>query len=52
MSRKSLPYRFFAEHLIVADSGRGLLLFDYLSSIEAQEQRYGADFATFSLNGN
>ena len=49
MSRKSLPRTFFVEHLIAAASGHGLLLFDYLASIEAQEQRYGADFALFRL---
>jgi recombination protein U len=49
VSRKSLPRKFFVEHLIAATSGQGLVLFDYLASIEGQEQRYGADFSSFQL---
>ncbi len=45
VARKSLPYTFFAQHLTAARSGRGLILFDYLASIELQEQRYGADYS-------
>ncbi len=43
--RKSLPHLFFREHLIAAPPGRGLILFDYLASLEAQEARYGNGLA-------
>jgi recombination protein U len=48
--RKSLPYQFFVESLTPAPVGKGLLLFDYLAAIAAQEQRYGCDFANLSLS--
>ncbi len=48
-SRKSLPYHFFAEHLTPAPPGKGLIIFDYLSAIEAQERRYGRNYARFQL---
>lgn len=48
-ARKSLPHLFFAERLTPAPPGKGLLLFDYLDAIEAQEQRYGSDFARLQL---
>ena len=47
--RKSLPYRFFVEHLVAAPPGKGFLLFDYLVAIEAQEVRYGPQFTAFSV---
>ena len=47
-SRKSLPYHFFAEHLIAAQQGKGMLIFDYLTAIEEQEKRYKSDYAAFS----
>src|SRR5262249_1456806 len=43
-TRKSLPYSFFAEHLIAAPPGKGLILFDYLSAVEEQERLYGRNF--------
>jgi len=46
---KSLPYRFFVEHLSLAPAGKGLLMFDYLSAVEAQERRYGRDFTRLRL---
>ena len=48
-TRKSLPYQFFADQLTVAPPGKGLILFDYLAAIEAQEQRYARDFSAFTL---
>ncbi|MFN0087184.1 MAG: Holliday junction resolvase RecU [Blastocatellia bacterium] len=47
--RKSLPYPFFREHLIPAPSGRGMILFDYLLSVEEQERRYGCGLSEFEL---
>lgn len=47
--RKSLPQQFFTESLIVAPAGKGLLLFDYLTAIAEQEQRYGQDFEQLRL---
>jgi recombination protein U len=47
--RKSLPYRFFDEHLTPAPAGRSLLIFDYLAAIFEQEERYGRDFRRFEL---
>jgi penicillin-binding protein-related factor A (putative recombinase) len=46
-SRKSLPYQFFADHLTAAQPGKGFVIFDYLTAIEAQEQRFGRDFSQF-----
>jgi recombination protein U len=46
-SRRSLPYRFFADHLTTAQPGKGFVIFDYLIAIEAQEQRFGRDFSRF-----
>jgi recombination protein U len=43
VARKSLPYRFFSEHLIPAPQGKGLIIYDYLKSIEEQERLYGPD---------
>jgi penicillin-binding protein-related factor A (putative recombinase) len=48
-SRKSLPHRFFAAHLIPARAGKGLLIYDYLAAIAEQEQRYGRDYRKFVL---
>jgi penicillin-binding protein-related factor A (putative recombinase) len=47
--RKSIPYRFFVDHLIAAPAGKGMILFDYLQAIEEQEERYGLDFARIVL---
>jgi recombination protein U len=47
--RKSLPYHIFADYLVPAPPGKGLLLFDYLSAIAEQEQIYGRDFAGLRL---
>ncbi len=49
-TRKSLPYQFFAEHLVPAPAGKGLLIFDYLWAIEEQERRYGRAFTGLQLN--
>ncbi len=48
-SRKSLPYRFFAENLAPAPPGKGLIIFDYLTAIEEQERRYGRGYEDFVL---
>lgn len=42
--RKSLPYEFFERYLAPAQPGKGMLMYDYLSAIEEQEQRYGDNF--------
>lgn len=49
-TRKSLPYEFFAAHLTPAPAGQGLVLFDYLDAIKAQEGQYGPDFAGVELS--
>ncbi|HKQ75244.1 MAG TPA: Holliday junction resolvase RecU [Blastocatellia bacterium] len=49
VARKSLPYRFLAEHLTPAPQGKGLIIFDYLNAIEEQEKIYGRDFEKFVL---
>jgi penicillin-binding protein-related factor A (putative recombinase) len=46
-TRKSLPYQFFADHLIPAPPGKGFIVFDYLTAIAEQERRYGRDFSGF-----
>ncbi|MFN0108885.1 MAG: Holliday junction resolvase RecU [Blastocatellia bacterium] len=46
-SRKSFPHRFFSDHLTPAPAGKGFVIHDYLAAIEAQEQRYGCDWAGF-----
>ncbi len=43
--RKSIPYRFCAEHLERIQAGRGLVIYDYLSAVESQERLHGADYA-------
>ncbi len=48
-TRKSFPYQFFMEHLIVAPAGQGFILFDYLTAIEEQENRYGVNYERFQL---
>src|SRR5262249_2194697 len=48
-ARKSLPYRFFAEHLTPAPQGKGLIIHDYLKAIEEQERIYGLNFEKFVL---
>jgi recombination protein U len=47
--RRSLPYRFFAENLVAAPKGRGMIVFDYLSAIEEQERRYNSSYEKFVL---
>lgn len=47
-ARKSLPHRFFADHLTAAPPGKGFVIFDYLSAIEKQEQQFGRDFSGFN----
>ncbi|OYT70542.1 MAG: hypothetical protein CFK52_10730 [Chloracidobacterium sp. CP2_5A] len=42
--RKSIPYHFCAERLARVQPGRGLVIYDYLSAIEAQERTLGADY--------
>ena len=49
VARKSLPQQFFVEHLTTAARGKGLLVFDYLTAIDHQEQMYGPDYATLDL---
>jgi penicillin-binding protein-related factor A (putative recombinase) len=48
-TRKSIPRQFFSENLIPAQPGKGLIIFDYLTAIEEQEQRYSRDFSSFRL---
>lgn len=48
-TRKSIPHQFFRDHLIPALPGKGFLMFDYLASIEAQEQRYQRDYSQFKM---
>jgi recombination protein U len=49
IARKSLPYRFFAEHLTPAPQGKGLIIYDYLKAVEEQERHYGRDYERFVL---
>jgi recombination protein U len=49
IARKSLPYRFFAEHLTPAPQGKGLIIYDYLKAIEEQERLYGRGYERFVL---
>ena len=49
VARKSLPYRFFAEHLTPAPQGKGLIIHDYLKAIEEQERLYGRGYERFVL---
>lgn len=46
-SRKSLPFRFFEAALEPVAPGKGLVIHDYLTAVEAQERRFGRDFARF-----
>jgi recombination protein U len=46
--RKSLPHRFFTDHLTPAPPGKGFIIFDYLAAIEEQERNYGRDYSQFS----
>ncbi|MBK7997001.1 MAG: Holliday junction resolvase RecU [Blastocatellia bacterium] len=41
---KSVPFRFFENHLVKVEAGKGLLIFDYLTAIEKQEELYGRDY--------
>ncbi|MCS7080610.1 MAG: Holliday junction resolvase RecU [Chloracidobacterium sp.] len=47
--RKSIPYRFCAEHLTPVEPGRGLVIYDYLTAIERQEQVYGVNYSRLTL---
>jgi recombination protein U len=49
VARKSLPYRFFDEHLMPAPQGKGLIIYDYLKAIEEQERLYGRGYERFVL---
>jgi penicillin-binding protein-related factor A (putative recombinase) len=49
-TRKSLPHRFFAAHLTPAPPGKGMVIYDYLAAIDAQEQLYGRDYGRFNLS--
>jgi penicillin-binding protein-related factor A (putative recombinase) len=49
IARKSLPYRFFAEHLTPAPQGKGLIIYDYLKAVEEQERLYGRSYEGFVL---
>jgi recombination protein U len=44
MTRKSVPYGFFLAALTPAPPGKGMVIYDYLAAIEAQEARYGRDY--------
>ncbi|MBI4851721.1 MAG: Holliday junction resolvase RecU [Acidobacteria bacterium] len=46
---KSLPFRFFEHHLVEVLPGKGLLIFDYLTAIEKQEELYGKDYASLII---
>lgn len=48
-TRKSLPRSFFAEYLLPAPSGKGLIIHDYLAAIAVQEERYERDFSGLSI---
>lgn len=47
--RKSIPFRFCEESLVVVEPGKGMLIFDYLTAIEKQEQRYSKDYSGFKM---
>lgn len=47
--RKSIPYQFFVDHLVVSPPGKGLILFDYLLAVESQEQKYAKNYSDFHL---
>jgi penicillin-binding protein-related factor A (putative recombinase) len=49
ITRKSLPYRFFVEHLTPAPQGKGLIIYDYLKAVEEQERLYGRGYERFIL---
>lgn len=49
ITRKSLPYRFFAENLTPAPQGKGLIIYDYLKSVEEQERLYGRSYEKLVL---
>jgi penicillin-binding protein-related factor A (putative recombinase) len=42
---KSVPFTFFVKNLLPVGSGKGLLIFDYLTAIEEQEKQYGVDYS-------
>ncbi|MBO0860227.1 MAG: Holliday junction resolvase RecU [Chloracidobacterium sp.] len=50
IARKSLPYRFFAENLTPAPQGKGLIIYDYLKSVEEQERLYGRGYEGFVID--
>jgi recombination protein U len=49
-TRKSLPYQFFSDALTPAPAGKGMMMFDYLAAVTAQETQYGRDFARLTLS--
>lgn len=50
-ARKSLPYRFFETRLEAVPAGKGLVIHDYLASVEIQERCAGRDFAGLDVTG-
>ena len=49
-TRKSLPHQFFVDFLSPALPGKGMLIFDYLSAIAEQEERYTRNFSLFTFS--
>ena len=52
VTRKSIPYKFFAENLTPAPPGKGFMMFDYLAVIEEQENRYGFDYGSVKVRSS
>ena len=48
-NRRSIPHQFFVDNLFVSPPGKGLVLFDYLLAVEAQEQKYTRNYSDFHL---
>jgi penicillin-binding protein-related factor A (putative recombinase) len=42
---KSVPFRFFEAHLVPVTAGKGMLIFDYLTAIAQQEERYSLNYS-------
>ncbi|MFN0124603.1 MAG: Holliday junction resolvase RecU [Blastocatellia bacterium] len=49
-ARKSLPHAFFTRYLIPASAGKGMVVHDYLTAIEEQENKYGHDYLRFRID--
>lgn len=49
-TRKSIPYQFFSDHLTPAPSGKGLIIYDYLTAIEVQERLYQKTYKQLCLS--